>query len=127
MKIHLKLTLIILFVFIIISCESFSKKTYFYTFLDFNTRLSIKTPIYYGGIIVGRVTEIIVFVEEKEKRVKFFIFTDYRNIAREGSKIIFKLDNDNIVKWIDISPDIDFENSNILKDEGEFISIIDRN
>ncbi|MCL1929355.1 MAG: MCE family protein [Treponema sp.] len=125
MKIYLKLVLLILIVFLVTSCESFAKKTFFYANLDFNTRLSTKSPIYYGGVIIGRVTEILVLIEEKEKRIKFFIFEDYRTIAREGTKIIFKIDNDNIVKWIDISPDIDFKNSDMLPEEGYFISIME--
>jgi hypothetical protein len=114
MKICLKSVLLVLFVFTITNCENLQKKIFYYTNLDFDARLSPGTRIYYGDCYVGRVTEILIRIEEKEKIVKFFLFIEYQTIAREGSKIIFKIENDNIVNRIEISPDIDFINSDIL-------------
>jgi hypothetical protein len=125
MKFNIRLVLITLYVFFIFNCEYFDKKTLFYTNLDLNANLPTGTRIYYGNAHIGRVTEITLLIEEKKNRVKFFIYDDYRTIAREGAKIVFKLDSDNIVRRIEISPDIDFESSSMLPEKGYFIPIID--
>jgi hypothetical protein len=65
-------------------------------------------------------------MEDKQKRVKFFLFQEYRTIAREGAEINFKVDNDNIVEYIYISTDLDLKNSEMLPEEGVFISVINK-
>ena len=127
MKINMKnsLILILLLLLAFLSCESLKKKTFYHTDLDFDTKIFIGTRIYYGDVYVGRVSKIYISIEKKEKEVEFFLFVEYSDIGREGSKIIFKVDSDNIVKWIDIVTEIDFENSIKLPEGGYFISTID--
>ena len=91
------------------------------------TNLHVSAKINYGDVFVGRVSSILVFIERQEKTVKLFLFEEYRTIAREGSQIIFRVNNDNKVKRIDIFKDIDFENTIKLPENGSFISIIKRN
>jgi hypothetical protein len=51
MKMHFRLILLMLFVFIITSCENLQKKVYFYADVDFDLRLSVGTKIYYGEFL----------------------------------------------------------------------------
>jgi len=122
MNYYLRMIFLFIFALIIYNCEIFHKRIYYYSNVDSNIRIPIGTKIYYSDLYVGRITTIKYFLGENEKEIEFYLFNEFFTLAKYNSKLIFEIDENNIIKRISIVTDS--EDSFLLPERGYIDSIV---